>query len=356
MSLLFSYFMPPLMNYQFPLISVIIPVFNAEEFLEEAISSVFNQNYHNWELILVDDGSTDSSPSLCRSAAHRSPRVRTVYLKNNKGLPAARNAALEIATGQYITFLDADDLLHPRALSSMAQCAAFSDADIVCADILKFKDSPSSEKIIPLRYDNLKSSLPISMYDATYALGRMLYQKEINNSVCGKLFHKSLWKDIRFCEGTGYEDLDIIYHIFLKARKIARVRASLYLYRQHPSSYIHTFTPSRADVLSVTRKLTLFMDNNHPALAPAARSRELSANFNILSLMAANREAISSWTAEERKAADVVSRYCWNKIKELRLEALRNSSVRLKNKIGIIISYLSGRAGVELIARVLSLR
>lgn len=325
------------------MVSIIVPAYNVENYLDAAVNSVLAQTCGDWELILVDDGSTDSSGSMCDAAASRSKKIRVIH-KANGGLSSARNAGLDIASGHFILFLDADDILSPIALETFLSIAISSNADIVCADIHKFN---SSESLISttrgmrpsyLRKKNIRSK----EFSPEGAVKEILYQKSIDNSAPGKIYKRRLWEGIRFREGIGYEDLDLFYHIFLRASSIAAVGTPLYYYRQHPASYLHKFSLRRADVLDVTSRLSEFMKTNYPTLLDSALSRQLSANFNILGLITANSASLCN----DKKARDIADE-CWEKIKELRGKCLRNPSVRLKNKIAIALSYIGGRALIE---------
>lgn len=322
------------------MISVIVPVYNAEDYLEEAILSVFSQTYKDWELILVDDGSTDSSPALCDKAVKQSSKVKVTH-KPNGGLSSARNAGMEIATGEYFLFLDADDILPANTLQLLKAVAQGYEADIVCGDMMRFcGKTPTTHDIHP----SDKNSYYIKTFSPEEAISDILYQKTIENSVSAKLYKRYLWEETRFRENTWYEDLDVFYRVFEKASKIVWIDVPVYFYRQHPGSYLHNFNLRRSDVLKVTERLIIYIGEYHAKLLPAARSRQLSANFNILGLIAANG---MTNTSESAPIADE----CWLKIKELRGESLRNPNVRLKNKIGIIVSYLFGRKGVEVLSK-----
>lgn len=329
------------------MVSVIIPVYNAEDFLEEAILSVFSQTYTDWELILVDDGSTDHSPVICDAAAKDNKQVTVVHIANS-GVSHARNVGLDLAKGNYITFLDADDLLAPSALEIMLKVAK-NEADIICVGIKEFNDKNPLYTVANLsaKKKSLVLGFPhaIRKLSGTKAAIDSLYQKSVDNSVWGKLYASRLWSSLRFKEGIRYEDLDICYKVLLRSNSVAVIDFPLYYYRQHGASYIHNFTPSRADVLKVTERIVEHVAANYPTLLPAARSRQLSANFNILGLIAANK-------TQSLSLVNSIADECWEKIKELRSESLRNPNVRLKNKIGIIVSYLAGRKGVELLSRI----
>lgn len=330
------------------MISVIIPIYNSETYLPEAVESVLAQTYQDWELILVDDGSEDNSGKLCEILARRTARIKVFHRKNG-GLSSARNTGLKYARGEFITFLDADDILSPSALESLLNASFSNNADITCGKIYNFislnKLLLSSKYIETIYHDGRYANI----LTPEKALNRILYQRRLDNSACGKLYAASIWKDLRFREGTGYEDLDIIYQAVMKAKRVATIKAPVYFYRQHENSYIHTFNLRRTDVLEVTQRLSDFMTMNYPQHLQAAHSRQLSANFNMLGLIAANIQQLQDNPDEYKKAHDIATQ-CWEKIKELRGESLRNPSVRLKNKIGIVLSYITGRKGMETIA------
>lgn len=319
------------------MISVIVPVYNAEDYLREAILSVFSQTYKDWELILVNDGSTDSSPQICDNASLECRKVRVTHIEN-RGVSHARNTGIDMALGEYIIFLDADDTLSLQALEILLNTALAHKVDIVSCNVSEVKEVHGYNLL--LNNHNPKPILLSPIKAASYSL----YQHLIDNSVCGKLYSRHLWNDLRFNENLRYEDLDICYRLFLKASSVAIIKETLYYYRQHDDSYIHTFNLGRSDVLKVTTHIIEFANTQCRALLPAAKDRQLSANFNILGLIAANG-------MEKDPEAGKIADSCWEKIRELRLESLRNPNVRLKNKIGIMASYLFGRKGLEIISR-----
>ncbi len=328
------------------MISVIIPVYNAEQYLQEAIDSVFSQTYEDWQLILVDDGSKDTSGYICDNAAKLNPRVKVIHKKNG-GISSARNAALDIVEGTHIFFLDADDMIPSYALEILSYITNTYRCDIVCGKLTKFNSYnsiPDSSKII-----SLPSNHRVKVIDKFNAIRSILYQNYIDNSICGNLFDSKLWKDLRFREGIRYEDLDIVCPLFMKAERIGLTSLPFYYYRQHSASYLHTFSLTRTYVLDVTEQLTKYIANVCPHLSRAARSRQLSANFNILGLIAANRR--KNIIDEKLSAqAESIADKCWLKIKELRGESLRNPSVRLKNKLAILTTYAGGRTLFEFFA------
>lgn len=323
-----------------PLVSIIVPVYNTEEYLRQCIESVLAQTYSDWELILIDDGSRDASGQICDIATRSTSRIKVVHTKNH-GLSAARNTGLDKARGEYITFLDSDDILHPLFLELMMNKIMRYKAEIVACEIKKFADGFDSYSSIAMRlgFDSYVEKMSCQCYAGSEITRKALYQRTINCSACGKLFSRRLWKEKRFREGTMYEDLDIIPRILLDSRLTAIYDIALYFYCQHGESFLHTFSFRRTDVLEVTRRLVVHMSAISPSLRKGALDRQMSANFNILGLMEAN---IPRLEGEEREKASSIADECWGKIKELRAGRLLDRRVRLKNKAGIIISYIGG--------------
>ena len=117
-------------------ISVIVPVYKAEKFLSNCIKSILNQTYHDLEVILVDDGSPDSSGQICEEYAKKDNRIKVIHQKN-AGVAAARNVGLDLATGDYITFVDSDDYIRPQMYEKMLKCAQNNHCDLVMCDCMK---------------------------------------------------------------------------------------------------------------------------------------------------------------------------------------------------------------------------
>lgn len=309
------------------MISVIVPIYNTALYLEECINSVINQTYIDWELILVDDGSTDSSPSICDKYVSIDSRIKAIHI-NNVGLSGARNNGLEIAHGDYICFLDSDDYLFDYSLEILHKVLTENSAEVAVGNLVSDK------------YSNKKNKNGINqviLYKPSDAIADTLYQKNLQPSVCGKLFKKKLFDDLRFQESTYYEDLNIFYRLYHKSLRIAYIPLPVYYYRKTPGSILHTWNYRRLHVLNVTKRIEDFIKNNYPELIKAAQDRRLSANFNIFSLAFNNKEF---------NIADE----CWDTIKTYRLSSFYNKEVRLKNKLGILLSFL-GKRNFGLLAR-----
>lgn len=312
-------------------ISVIVPVYNGETYLRECLDSICGQDYRDMDVTVVDDGSTDSSAAIAASYAESDPRVKLLRLPANRGLSAARNAGLDASGGAWVTFVDADDCLHPGALGLLARVAASAGTDIVA-----FRQERGAE-FSPHAAAPCESP---RIFGAEEAVAEGLYQRLLDCSACGKLFRREMLGSRRFTEGILYEDLDFIPRVMLHAAGgVALVPQSLYFYRRTPGSILHTFSPRRLAVLKVADDLCDYFARERPSLCGAARSRRLSASFNMLGLAAGALRVPDVSPADAaiyREACDDCLRY----IRRHRGACLRDPRLRAKNRLGLLLSYL----------------
>lgn len=318
---------PPSKNN--PLVSVIVPVYNAARWLPELFGSLRSQIYGNMEVILVDDGSTDSSAADCVRLSDGDPRFRLVR-KPNGGLSSARNFGLAHARGEWIFFIDADDMIQPQALERLVAVAAATGADIVVGSF----ENTSGMSAPP-------AARSPRIFTPREAVAVSLYQTPPMNHAWGTLYSRGIFfpDGPRFTEGLWYEDLDLFYRLFERASKVAYLPEKLYFYRKNPSSFINTVSPGRFDALRVTDKIERYYRDT--PLAPAARDRRFSAHFNILLLLLRNGSDYPE-----------VFRKVWDVVKCGRREALRNPRVRLKNKAGALFSY-GGLSFLKLLSKII---
>lgn len=311
------------------MISVIVPVFNAEEWLRVALESLKLQTYTDFEAILINDGSTDQSERICREFCDSDSRFRLLN-QANAGVSAARNLGLDKARGEWIAFLDADDALPEDALERLMWFARESKAAIIAGRYLRgLSDYTRSDS---------SNSIVVSSEEAILT---GLYQKRILNSPCGILFRSCIFNDnpiLRFRK-CRYEDLDIFYRAFERAEKICLTDKITYFYRDTPGSFINTWSDARLDVLDVTDRMVDHMKGRSERLLRAAEDRRFSAHFNML--MEMERHKVENAAQKKR---------CLNVIKEQRLNELTDCNVRLKNKLGALFSYL-GMPAIRLLCR-----
>lgn len=302
------------------LITIIVPLYNVETYLPWCLDSIMAQTYDNFELILVDDGSIDDSGKICDEYASKDERIRVIHQKNS-GPSIARNVALDIMQGEYVTFIDSDDVVHPKYLEILHENLKNYGTDISAVSFTRISEYGKLE--------NVEFTGKMSTYNSVKAIKRILYQKDLENSAWGKLYKSHLFKNVRFPESIYYEDLAIFYKVYEKAIKIVFEQVGLYGYRKRSTSIMGNFSLKRADVLDVTDEFVKYIELNNRELLPAAKDRKFSANMNILWLM----------TTTKIKDDKTVSR-CWRNIKQLRWSSLFNPQVRLKNKMGAIASFM----------------
>lgn len=213
-----------------PAVSVVVPVYNVEEYLEQCVNSILNQDFGNFELLIIDDGSTDESGNLCEELARRDKRIRCFH-KENGGLSDARNFGIDRMRGDLVTFVDSDDWLEPDCLSYLYNAICSTDAEISTCVYLRVSESGSK----PWR------SLPVGpeVMSGRDALLSLFYDEKINVSAHGKLYKSRLFEDIRYPLGKRYEDVGTTYRLLAKAQRVAVGGLPLYNYRMRPGSITH---------------------------------------------------------------------------------------------------------------------
>lgn len=300
-----------------PDVTVIIPVYNAMhdggEMLRACVASVLAQQGVKLEIIVVDDGSTDGTPS---HPALADERLRLICMKKNRGLSAARNAGLEVASGRYVSFVDADDLLLPDALARMLKVAENTGVRIVVGKITRCE--PKGE---------LKATDAVNIFTPGSFVQRTLYQRGGHNSAVAMLIATDLMRRMGFREGWYYEDLLSIPRLYLLTDRVAVLDRQVYFYRHNPSSFLNTWSEKRLDVLRVCEENVEYMAEHCPEALPAAKDRLMSAAFNIYLL------------ARKNGRPDVCAR-CRSLIRTHRRASLLNPKVRVKNRLGAMLSYL----------------
>lgn len=252
-----------------PLISVIIPVYNVEKYLTECIDSVINQTYKNLEIILVDDGSTDSSGEICDRYETETDNIRVIH-QENAGLSEARNKGLEYATGEYITFIDSDDSVSEEMLETLFSAMTETGADVSSCNFTR--DSALLNT----------GSGKVSFYDAKRAMIELFYDREIVASAVGKIYKKSVL--VAFEPGRIYEDYLFSVNVFIRSNGVSFVDKALYFYRVNPNSITQvTFTDKNFDILHASNQVeTIITQYNRQLLRFAyIRRCHLSTNLYI---------------------------------------------------------------------------
>jgi len=207
------------------LISVIIPVYNVERFLEKCLESVLNQTYENLEIILVDDGSTDSSSQLCDKWKAYDQRIIVVH-KGNGGLSDARNTGLDIAKGDFYVFIDSDDYISLNMIETMMNSAINNSCEISICNMIHFsEDGYTAPFYCPVNREQV-------------LVGEKRFQTLNQPSVCNKLFQSQLFENIRFPIGKYYEDTYIYHELLYRAKNVVLTGSNSYWYLVRSDSII----------------------------------------------------------------------------------------------------------------------
>ena len=211
-------------------ISIIVPVYKTERFLNACIASILAQTFTDFELILVDDGSPDGCPALCDAAAAKDSRIRVIHQKN-RGLSGARNAGLDAAEGEWIAFVDSDDTITPDFCAKLYHAAQETGAQMVVCNYRQVDEAltPIREQYLHVRREVLT---PEQALEHSTLLPYMV--------VWNKLYHRSIFAQLRFAEGKLNEDTLLIAYAYEKAEKIANIPDAMYLYRKVAGSIVNS--------------------------------------------------------------------------------------------------------------------
>ncbi len=224
------------------LISVIVPVYNVEQYLEKCVKSILKQDYINFELFLVDDGATDSSGEMCNQFAGEDTRIKVIH-KQNGGLSDARNVAIDQMKGEYVVFIDSDDYVENNYLSILYGLIKEYDVEI---SICNFKYISESGILLNKAYNDGE----ILVLNQKEALKRLVIGRTINTSASMKMYKTSLFEGIRYPKGKLYEDIATTYKLFMKTDKLVYQNYSLYDYLCRTGSITKQgFTPKRLDAI-----------------------------------------------------------------------------------------------------------
>ena len=258
------------------LVSIIVPVYNVEDYLTECIESAIKQTYHNLEIILVDDGSTDTSGKICDMYACKDDRIK-VFHKQNGGLSDARNTGIEKATGEYIYFLDSDDMLPTGAIEKMLNACVQEDADMAIAGGEKFVDDklPQSSEKIEAESD--------TTLDKTETIRRMLLHDGFGHEAWGKLYRKDIWKHERFPKGKLYEDYATIYKITCGCSRVTVLKENLYWYRTRVGSIMKSkLTVKNMQLLDIAQEVTNYLKCEVPVVENEARYLQMVTYLKLM--------------------------------------------------------------------------
>ncbi len=211
------------------LVSVIVPVYKVEKYIHQCVDSIINQTYKNIEIILVDDGSPDNCGKICDEYAEKDSRIKVIH-KENGGLSDARNAGVAVASAEWISFVDSDDIIHPQAIELLFSALKREKVDIATALMADFKDS------------NMPGSF-CTEFSENYTLREVneqflleIFEGSRYHSACNRIINKKLLLRFPFAIGRYHEDSPVISKMLYFSRQMVVIPYELYFYRNNPNS------------------------------------------------------------------------------------------------------------------------
>lgn len=288
------------------LVSIVVPVYQTEEYLPQCIGSLLEQSYRQIQILLVDDGSLDKSGELCDWYAAQDDRI-TVIHQCNQGVSAARNVGIHAAEGTYIAFVDSDDWVDENYIEEMVRLLEQNGADAAIV---------------------LSRGKKINVWSGVEALRQLCYQKRFDTAPWGKLFRSELIKGTLFPEGMFFEDLAVVCRMIGSANRVVAARGSHYHYRVNPAGTMNGGDVGRLlDELRAADQMYEYAEKSLNGDKRPAASRKFSAYCQVLLKLPENNYA------EERSQI-------WQYLRKVRWDVLWDSRARVKNRAAALATYL----------------
>lgn len=257
-----------------PLISVIVPVYQMESYLAECVDSILAQSYPHFQLLLIDDGSTDRSGAMCDEYAARDSRIQVIH-QPNKGLSGARNTGLAHAGGEYIAHIDADDSVEKDYLETLLELCLRHGVSISCCNHLICHEGGRQKTRFPAEGEE-------KLLTRQEACEGVLYHGIPDVSTWGKLMHRSVCEGLTYPEGRVYEDSARIAETLLRTDRIAFTPRPLYRYRIRRDSISRAvFNESKMDFITAVEHMTGLLETAYPELAPGCLRRRTHALLSV---------------------------------------------------------------------------
>ena len=299
------------------LVSVIVPIYRVEQYLNKCVDSIISQTYKNIEIILVDDGSPDSCGQMCDEYKKIDKRIKVIH-KENGGLSDARNFGLEAATGEYICFVDSDDFVSELYVEKLLKTALKNKTDIVACNF-QYMDEKGKTWVRKEKREKIYSTK-----EAIKDIFTTNQDTEV--MMCNKIYKRSLFIDnnIKFPVGKVHEDNFTTYKLYDKANKISLINDKLYYYLQRDNSIMSTFNKKRFDALLALDEIKEYFKNK-PGFEKEIECNEILVYFSLI-----NNMIKSNYDGKEK--LEIV-----NRIKQNKLSYLKNKIISFKQKAMILL-------------------
>ena len=309
-------------SYGNELISIIVPVYNVEQYLEKCVDSIINQKYKNLEIILVDDGATDSSSKLCDELAKIDNRIK-VYHKENGGLSDARNYGVERATGDYIGFVDSDDYIDAEMYEKLYEAIKKENVDVAECNL---------KIIYPNRVELFTEQNYYNVCTKQEYLEEYLKIEKIFGSACVRLIKSNIAKKLKFPVGKLYEDTYYAYDLIEKVDRYVIMNNPYYNYLMRENSITNTkFNPRIFDLIEIVEKFRKTTYENYPGLKEAVDCRKMYAYFSVL-----NSILLEENYRDNEYYSEILSYFKRNYI-----SLLKNKYINRNRKLSVILIKLN---------------
>ena len=303
------------------LVSIIVPIYNVEKYLEKCIISLINQTYKNIEIILVNDGSPDNSLNICKKYQSTDERI-VVLDKTNGGLSDARNYGIERAKGKYITCVDSDDYVLNDYVEFMYNNLKKDNADIsICKHIVLFENNTQISTATHKKY----------ILNPKQTLEMLLYDEDMDVSAVAKLYKKELFNGIKYPKGQLFEDAATTYKLIDKADKITFESEGKYFYIIRQDSITNRkFDERKAELIKSTKQMTEYIRNKYPELEQGCNRREMYSYLSTLMQMTKEKDI---------KKHSKLKNEIMNYIKLNRKKVLKDKRIPKRDRMALISTF-----------------
>ena len=307
-----------------PKVSIIIPVFNVENYLERCLKSVICQSFKDIEIIIINDGSTDKSLEICKKFAELDKRIILIN-QENSGVSAARNAGINISTGKYISFVDSDDFIEHDMIEFLLNNLEKNNADIATCGLYDcyIKNNNKIKRICN------KNKNKFGIIDSHEALKEIFINGKVSFFIYDKLYKKKIFDNLRFCENIIYEDAEIMPKIITRASKIFYNFSPKYYYLRHENSITSSkFKKQDLDIIKISKKNLEFIKKNYNYASKQAEFRFL---WSYLALI--DKIIWSNLNLENSKEFKNILKF----VKKNKFSIINNKYFTLKRKLIFIL-------------------
>ena len=309
------------------LISVIVPVYNVEKYINKCIDSIINQTYKNLEIILVDDGTLDNCGKICDEYEKKDNRIKVIH-KENGGLSDARNAGIEISKGSYITLVDADDYILEDYVEFLYNILKENKAEMsVCKHMVIYDNGGEINTGSGKEY----------VLSPKEALKMMLYGDDFDVSAWGKLYSRQLFENVKYPKGRVFEDAATTYKLIDLCNTIAFKSEAKYIYFVRENSITtKSFNPKKMDLITSTGEMTKYVMEKYPDLENAANRRLMYSHLSTLTqLVMSNKKELPDY----KKYENEIVAY----IKENRAKVLKDGNIPKRDRVALICTIFGMR-------------